>query len=265
MASNYPPQGPGQPDGQPGGQPGNYGSPYGQPGNQPPRYGQAPQYSQPNSQPYGQPPGAGQNYNQPPAAPTQPGYGPPPPGGYYGPPPGAGQYNPPQGTRPPYPQQPGYLPQQAVKPQRAKAKSSRGTFIAIGIVAVIVIVSVVLGLLGVFNNIDATDYPNATKGTLTSKGTDYVNARYNNKQSDNDNRKVFVTADSQETIFKYYRDDLTKKGWTFAGEGILGQLPANQYTRESKLLYVIVGDSSQDMVQNAAGKNFIILLTGDKI
>lgn len=255
MASNYPPPGPGQPpygqpSGQPNGQPGNYGNPYGQPNSQPPQYG-AP-YGQPGGQP-------GQNFNQPPAA---PGYGTPPPGGYYGPPPGAAPYQGPQGTMPPYPQQPNYRPEPAVKP---KAKSSRAGFITLGVIGVIVVIAVVLGLLGVFNNVDAADYPNATKASLTDKGKAYVNDLYDNKKSDNDNRKVFLTSDTPTAIFKYYQDDLTKKGWTFDDAGTLEQVPANKFSKGSKLLYVIVGDNSQGLVQDAASKNFILLITGDKV
>ena len=71
------------------------------------------------------------------------------------------------------------------------------------VVVVLVIVGAgVAGVLGVFNNVEATDYPGATKATLTDKGTTYVNSLYDNNSSDRDNRKVFVTKGYAGTGFR---------------------------------------------------------------
>ncbi len=231
MSSNYPPQGPGQPN-QPR-------PPYGQPG-QPP--------------PYGQP---GQNSNQPPLAPTQPqGYGAPPASGNYGPPPGANPYGTPQGV-PPY----GYPAQQTARSVKPKAKSKVGLIIA-GVIVLLVVVGGVLGVLGFLSNVEATDYPESTRASLTDKGTTYVNSLYDNNKSDNDNRKIFLTGDTPAAVFKYYRDDLTSKGWKFEKEGVLNQITANQYSKSNDLLIVLAGSGSQDLVKDAGSKNFIILVTG---
>lgn len=246
MSTNYPPppQGPGQPNppGPPYGPPPGYGGPA-----QPPQYGQPgqpqpPQNGQPGPPQYG-----------------QPGYGPPPQGGYYGPPPGANPYNSPQGVPPPA----GYPPRPAAQPVKPKAKLNPALLIG-GLVLLAVIVAAILALTGVLSNVEATDYPGATKASLSNQGTTYVNNLYDNKQSSNDNRKVFLTGDTPEAVFKFYRDDLTSKGWAFEGEGTLSDVKANKYTKGDKLFFVIADNGSKNLILDAGTKTFIILLTGNK-
>lgn len=210
---------------------------------------------QPNQppQPYGQgpapvpPPQYGQ---QPPVAPTQPGYYAPPganPNSYGAP--STGQSYPPNA-----------YPNQYARP--AKRKSNRGGFIALGVIGVIIVAVVVMGVLGVFNNVDATDYPGATKATLTDKGTTYVNSLYDNNSSDRDNRKVFLTPDSPDKVFAYYKTDLVKKGWTFDTDGKLDGIAASQFKKNKDLIIVLAGSPSEGFIKDQGTQNFIIVVTG---
>jgi hypothetical protein len=228
MSNSYPPQGAGQPNQPP--------SPYGQGPNQPPQYGQGP----------------AQNY--PPVTPTPP--------VYYAPPPGP---NPnPYGTPPtgqPYPPAP--YPGQVARP--AKAKGGRGGLIAVGVIGLIVVVALVLGILGVFNTVEASDYPGATNASLTDKGTTYVNGLYNNNSSDRDNRKVFVTRDTPDQVFQFYKSDLVKKGWTFNKDGQLDGIAASQFSKSGDLIIVIAGGPAEGLIKDEGTQNFIIVVTGKDV
>ena len=197
--------------------------------------------------------------NQPPAAP-----------GYYAPPPAPGTYPNPNNPNPygappngqPYP--PNAYPGQVARPAKAK-KRGPGALIAVGVIVLIIVVAGVLGVLGVFNNVDATDYPGATKATLTDKGTTFVNGLYDNNSSDRDNRKVFVTNDTPDQVFQFYKNDLTKKGWTFDKAGQLNGVAANQFSKNSDLLIVIAGGPSEGLIKDEGTQNFIIVVTGQKV
>lgn len=236
MSNSFPPQGAGQPN---------------QP---PPPYGQGPNQNQP---PY---------YNQVPAPnqpPAQPGYYPPPganPNPYS--PPQAGQPYPPT-AYPGQPYPPPVYPGQVAKP--ARRKSGRGGLIAVGVIGLIIVIAVVLGVLGVFNNVEATDYPGATKASLTDKGTTYVNGLYDNNSSDRDNRKVFLTRDTPEQVFQYYKTDLTKKGWTFDKDGQLDGIAGSQFKKSGGLIIVLAGDPSQGFIKDEGTQNFIIVVTGKNV
>lgn len=216
--------------------------------NYPPQGGGQP--NQPPS-PYQQ----GPVQNQPPAAPGY--YAPPPPPGAY---PNQNPYGaPPNGQ--PYP--PAGYPAQVARP--ARKKGGPGGIIALVVIVVIVGVAVLLGVLGVFNNVDAADYPGATKATLTDKGTTYVNGLYNDNSSDRDNRKVFLTSDTPDKVFQFYKDDLTKKGWTFDKDGQLDGIAASQFSKNKDLIIVIAGGPSEGLIKDEGTQNFIIVVTGQKV
>ena len=242
----------------------------------------------PNPPPYGQggygPPPASNNGYPPP--PNNPGYPPPagnngypPPPNNYGyppppnnpgyPPPAPGYGQPPYGQpQPPYAgppsQPPPYVPPRPTRPR----SRLRPLFYIIGIVAIITVVITVLSTAGVFNTVNAPDYPGATKSSLTDKGMQYVNSIYKSGSSDVDNRKVFVTSDPADRVFTFYKAQLPKNGWTFDKEGDLdgtgGTFAANGYTKNKQALYVIADDSSNGLVKNADGKTCVIIITGDK-
>lgn len=123
----------------------------------------------------------------------------------------------------------------------------------------------VLGVLGVFNTVEASDYPGATKASLTDKGNTYVNGLYDNKSSDQDNRKIFVTSDTPDQVFQYYKSDLTKKGWAFDKEGQLDGIAANQFSKSDDLIIVISGGPAEGLIKDEGTQNFIIVVTGKKV